>query len=94
MCESSVWLRYPDGRTEKIADDVLVVTQEGKSVVLRGLLAEPRRIVGTIQEIDSLKHTITLMVTKIPEGGEGAEILPKLDAGPSSESRHSHSHDP
>jgi hypothetical protein len=27
MCESSVWLRYPDGRTEKIADNVLVVAK-------------------------------------------------------------------
>lgn len=94
MCESSVWLRYPDGRTEKIADDVLVVTQAGKTVVLCGLLAEPCRIIGTIQEIDSLKHTITLLVSKTPEGDEGAEILPKLDAGSSSEARHSHSHDP
>lgn len=66
MCESSVWLRYPDGRTEKIADDVLVVAQEGETVVLRWFLTEPRRVVGTIQEVDAVKHVITLKVTKDP----------------------------
>ncbi len=60
MCQSSVWLRYPDGRVEKIADDVLIVTQEGDTVVLRWFLAEPRRVVGTIQEVDATKHVITL----------------------------------
>jgi predicted RNA-binding protein len=70
MCESSVWLRHPDGRAEKIADDVLIVRQEGPVVILRALLAEPRRVVGTIQEIDSLKHTITLLAVESPDDGE------------------------
>jgi predicted RNA-binding protein len=64
MCESSVWLRYPDGRTEKIADNVLVVAQEGDTVVLRWFLAEARHVVGTIREVDAIKHTITLNVTE------------------------------
>jgi hypothetical protein len=29
MCESSAWLQYPDGRSEKIADDVLIVIKKG-----------------------------------------------------------------
>ena len=46
MCESDVWARYPDGQSEKIADDVLYVTQEGEEVVLRWFLKEPLRVVG------------------------------------------------
>ncbi|GEM_PF-3051503 len=38
MCESSIWARYPNGQTEKIADDVLYVTQEGNEVLLRWFL--------------------------------------------------------
>lgn len=64
MCESSVWLRYRDGSTEKIADNILVVIQEGDTVVLRWFLTESRRIVGTIQEVDAVKHIITLNVTE------------------------------
>ena len=65
MCQSSVWLRYPDGQTEKIADDVLIVRQEGPLVFFGGLLAEPMQITGTIREIDAMNHTMTLNVTKI-----------------------------
>jgi hypothetical protein len=62
MCEFSVWLRWPDGRTEKIADGVHSVRQEERAIAtLRGPLAEPRYILGTIQEIDVLKQTITLL---------------------------------
>ena len=64
MCESTVWLRHPDGRTEKIVNNVLFAKQDGKWVVLRGPLAEPRRVLGTIQEIDSFKHTITVLATE------------------------------
>ena len=70
MCESSVWLRQPDGRFEKIADDVLIVRQDGPVVILRGLLSEPRRVVGTIHEIDALKHTITLLAVESPDDSE------------------------
>ena len=63
MCESSVWVRHPDGRTEKIADGILIAQQDGPDVILRGLLSEPLRVAGMLQEIDSLKHTITLIVT-------------------------------
>lgn len=67
MCQSSVWLRHPDGHTEKIADDVLIVRQEGPFVLFGGLLAEPMQITGTIQEIDAMKHTIILNVTEIDQ---------------------------
>lgn len=67
MCQSSVWLRHPDGHTEKIADDVLIVRQEGPLVSFGGLLAESMQITGTIQEIDAMKHTITLNVTEIDQ---------------------------
>jgi len=66
MCESSVWLQYPDGRTEKIADNVLIATQEGPEVVLRWFLAEPRRVTGRIYQVDAIKHIITLDVSEAP----------------------------
>ena len=62
MADFSVWLRWPDGRTEKIADNVQSVRQAERSIaVLREPLAEPRYILGRIQEIDVLKQTITLV---------------------------------
>lgn len=67
MCESTIWLRYRDGRTEKIADDILLVRQEGPTVILRGLLVEPIHLTGVIQEIDSLKHTVTLLAPEVPD---------------------------
>ena len=66
MCESSVWLQYPDGRTEKIADDVMIGTQEGTEVVLRWFLAEPRRVAGRIYQVAAIKHIITLVVSELP----------------------------
>lgn len=47
MCESSVWARYPDGRREKIIDDVLIAVQESGPVVLRWFLKEPLRVAGS-----------------------------------------------
>lgn len=64
MCQSSVWLQHPDGHTEKIADDVMIVRQEGPVVLFGGLFAEPMQITGTIHEINAMKHTITLNVTE------------------------------
>lgn len=61
MCESSVWVRYGDGRSEKVAEDILIARQEGDWVVLRGLMKEPQCIRAMIHEADSLKHTITLV---------------------------------
>lgn len=90
MCQSSVWLRYPDGHTEKIADDVLVVSQEGEAVVLRWFLAEPRRVAGTIQEVDAVKHIITLSTTEsYTKRVEGAETSASR---PNPEVPHVHPH--
>ena len=67
MCEATVWLRYPDGRTKKIADNILMVRQEGPTVILRGLLVEPIHLTDTIQEVNSLKHTVTLLAVEVPD---------------------------
>lgn len=90
MCQSSVWLRYPDGRAEKIADDVLVVTQEGEAVVLRWFLAEPRRVAGTIQEVDAVKHIITLNAPESP--GDRAGQPETAASLPDSREAHAHPH--
>jgi hypothetical protein len=66
MCKSSVWLRYPDGCIEKTADNVLVVAQEGDTVVLCWFLAEPRRVDDAIREVDAIKHIISLNVPESP----------------------------
>lgn len=64
MCQSSVWLRHPDGNTEKIAEDVMIVRQDGPLVLFAGLFGQPMQITGTIQEVDAMHHTITLNVTE------------------------------
>ncbi len=66
MCESDVWARYPDGQTEKIADEVLYATQEGEEVVLRWFLKEPLCIVGRIVAVDAVKHVVTLEASERP----------------------------
>ena len=94
MCESSVWLQYPDGRTEKIADDVMIVTQEGPEVVLRWFLAEPRRVAGRIYQVDAIKHIITLDVSELPTlSAAQTEITSSpIDAGVDHSHVHPHPH--
>lgn len=90
MCESSVWLQYPDGRTEKIADNVMIVTQEGPEVLLRWFLAEPRRVAGRIHQVDAIKHIITLDVSESPTlSAAQTEIA---SSSPGAEAEHSHVH--
>lgn len=60
MCESSVWLLYPDGQSEKVADHVMIATQEGDEVVLRWFLDAPRRVRGTLRQVDANKHRIII----------------------------------
>jgi len=67
MCESDVWVRYPDGQTEKVADDVLYVTQEGQEVILRWFLKEPQHVVGRIVAVDAVKHVVTLETSERPK---------------------------
>jgi predicted RNA-binding protein len=83
MCESDVWARYPDGQTEKIADDVLYVTQEGNEVVMRWFLKEPLRVVGRIVAVDAVKHVVTL---------EASE-RPKIEVTHAEAGSHEHEHD-
>lgn len=92
MCQSAVWIRYPDGRAEKIGDDVLVVTQEGDMVVLRWLLAEPQRVPGKIQEVDSIKHIITLQVTEATKNPNEETEMPVSHPGPKVTHNHRHPH--
>ena len=67
MCESDVWARYPDGQTEKIANEVLYAMQEGEEVVLRWFLKEPLRVVGRIVAVDAVKHVVTLEASERPK---------------------------
>jgi len=83
MCESDVWARYPDGQTEKVADDVLYVTQEGEEVILRWFLKEPLRLMGRIVAVDAVKHVVTL---------EASE-RPKIEATHAEAVSHEHEHD-
>lgn len=94
MCESSVWVRYPDGHTEKIADDVLIVTQDDDTVVLQWFLKEPRRVPGRIREVDAVRHVITLNVTgALSLNTEEAETpTAPLKAGEDHVHPHPHSH--
>jgi predicted RNA-binding protein len=86
MCQSSVWVRYPDGHTEKIADDVLYATQAGEEVVLRWFLKDPWRVTGDIREVDAVKHVIMLDVTEAP-------VVPHPIAEPTTaQPEHEHPH--
>lgn len=94
MCESRVFLQYPDGRIEKIADDVLVVTQQEDKVILQWLFDQPRSIPGVIQEVNAIKHTITL---KVWESAEATAVKPIVsEAAPKAEPKaarpHIHEH--
>lgn len=82
MCESDVWARYPDGQIEKVADDVLYVTQEGEEVLLRWFLKEPMKVIGRIVAVDAVKHTITLE----------ASARPKIDMAHEESGNHEHEH--
>jgi predicted RNA-binding protein len=86
MCESDVWARYPNGESEKIADDVLYVTQEGEEVVLRWFLKEPLRVVGRIAAVDAVKHVVTL------EASERPNIEAAQEEAGSHEHEHTHEH--
>ena len=90
MCQSSVWVRYPDGQTAKIADDVLYATQEGEEVVLRWFLKDPWRVKGVIGKVDAVKHVIILNVTEAPIGQH--PIAEPTTAQPEHEHPHVHSH--
>lgn len=91
MCESNVWARYPNGESEKIADDVLYITQEGEEVVLRWFLKEPLRVAGRIVSVDAVKHVVTL---ESPESvRQGAAQMKSSVSSATHEAEHGHSRD-
>lgn len=84
MCvtNSSVWARYPDGTTEKLVDDVLIVRQQGEEVALGRLFGGPLRMRGTIYEVDFSTSTVTLNLAEAPT----------LDLPAEHEHEHAHDH--
>lgn len=90
MCQSSVWARYPDGRTEKIADDVLIAVQNGEAVMLRWFLKDSARVIGTIQEVNAIKHVIILNVPEVFVRPDKTYEAP--DSRPDHEQAHVHPH--
>ena len=91
MCESNVWARYPNGESEKIAGDVLYITQEGEEVVLRWFLKEPLRVAGRIVSVDAVKHVVIL---DVPESArQGAAQMKSSVSSATHEAERGHSHD-
>lgn len=91
MCESNVWVRYPNGESEKIADDVLYITQEGEEVVLRWFLKEPLRVTGRIVSVDAVKHVVIL---ESPESvRQSAAQIKSSVSSAKDEAEHGHPHD-
>lgn len=90
MCESSVWLLYPDGQTEKVADSVMIATQDGDDVVLRWFLDAPRRVRGTLRQVDANKHRIIISAPAPLSLGNAHPV--KTAAAGEAEANPAHSH--
>lgn len=71
MCNTnaSVWAQYPDGRREKLLEDVVIVRQDGETVVIGRYFEEPVRLAGTIQEVDFSNSTVTLSLVEAAPAG-------------------------
>lgn len=92
MCESSIWLLYPDGQSEKIADNVMIVTQDGDEVVLRWFLDKPRRVTGSIRQVDANKHRIIIAAPAPLSVSTAAPTASAEPAQANSEHAHDHPH--
>ena len=64
----SVWLRYPDGREEKLADGIERVQQDGRVAIAYGRQAEPCFVLGALQEIDVMNRIIAILPDLDDEG--------------------------
>lgn len=61
MCEAKVYIANDDaGRP--IMEDVILLQPEGDALLLVNLLGEQKRVRGTIQKVDFLKHRVYLSV--------------------------------
>lgn len=78
MCttNSSVWAQYPDGRKEKLLEDVVIVRQDSETVVIGRYFQEPVRLAGTIYEVDFSNSTVTLsLVEAVPADLPGSSHI-------------------
>lgn len=68
MCEATVYLT-DDGQEKKIMQDVMLVQPEGDAYLLVNLLGEQKLVLGSIERIDFLKHTVHLSQPDEPAVG-------------------------
>jgi hypothetical protein len=64
----SVWLRYSDGREEKLADSIERVQRDGRVAIAYGPQAEPCYVLGALHEIDILNRIIAIVPDLDDEG--------------------------
>lgn len=64
MCQSSVWALYADGQKEKIVENASYVRQQGADVIVGSFMTKPKRLTGSIIDIDAMAHTITVRVAR------------------------------
>ena len=67
MCQATVYLQVEGQKEEVMREVISLVAVEG-GVLLATFFEEPRAVAGRVQQIDFLKHTVTL----VPLGGKGA----------------------
>ena len=59
MCEAKVYFSG-DGEEQKVMDDVVLVQPEGDAYLLVNLLGEQKLVLGSIEKIDFLHHSLHL----------------------------------
>ncbi len=68
MCESKVYL-VTGSRKEKIADEAVIVREEGDGVVVLGLMGEKREVgKAHIVEVDARRHVVVIKRVSNDEG--------------------------
>lgn len=70
----------------------LLLEDEGETVVLRWFLAEPRCVVGTIQDVDAVRHIITLNTPESPGESAGQPETAVIVSNPGAIHNHPHQH--
>lgn len=59
MCESKVFV-IKNGKKEKIMDEAVLVKDEGRKIIIRGLFGERKEVKGKIVEVDADGHEILI----------------------------------